>query len=184
MRRDSQVRRFQADSLQRHAIEFGEWMVRASNERAVALGHVRLRPAHARLMVFIDWEGSRISEIAKAQDVSKNAVGQLVTELEEIGYLERVPDPADGRAKIVRYTDAGRALLADASAIAEGLDAEIGAILGEKRLAELRSALSEVCRHLGLGPAADIPTVDHNADDIPNRVSAKAIRSQRDESEV
>ncbi len=152
MRGESQVRRFQSDSLQRHAIEFGEWMVRASNERARTMGHGRLRPAHARLMVFIDWEGSRISDIAKAQDVSKNAVGQLVTELEEIGYLERVPDPADGRAKIVRYTDQGRALLADASAIAEQLDAEIGAIIGTKRLAELRKTLADICHDLGVGP--------------------------------
>ncbi|OBG95071.1 MarR family transcriptional regulator [Mycobacterium sp. E136] len=152
MRGESQVRRFQADSLQRHAIEFGEWMVRASNERARTLGHAKLRPAHARLMVFIDWEGSRISDIAKAQDVSKNAVGQLVTELEEIGYLERVPDPADGRAKVVRYTEAGHALLADAATIAEQLNAEIGAIIGEKRLAELRSTLADICHHLGLGP--------------------------------
>jgi DNA-binding MarR family transcriptional regulator len=152
MRGESQVRRFQSDSLQRHAIEFGEWMVRASNERARTMGHKQLRPAHARLMVFIDWEGSRISDIAKAQDVSKNAVGQLVTELEEIGYLERVPDPADGRAKIVRYTDQGRALLADASAIAEQLDAEIGAIIGKKRLVELRKTLADICHHLGVGP--------------------------------
>ncbi|MBF4193916.1 MULTISPECIES: MarR family winged helix-turn-helix transcriptional regulator [Mycolicibacterium] len=152
MRDESRVYQFTADSLQRHAIEFGEWMVRASNDRARALGHEKLRPAHARLMVFIDWEGSRISDIAKAQDVSKNAVGQLVTELEEIGYLERVPDPVDGRAKIVRYTDEGRALLADAAAIAEELDAEIGAIIGDKRLAELRRTLGEICHHLGIGP--------------------------------
>ena len=128
-------------------------MVRASNSRAHALGHKELRPAHARLMVFLDWEGSRISDIAKAQDVTKNAVGQLVTQLEDLGYVERVPDPADGRAKIVRYTDQGRALLADAAAIAEQLDAEVEAIVGAKRLAALRSTLADICHHLELGPA-------------------------------
>lgn len=151
---DRRVREFEAESLQRHAIEFGEWMVRASNERAQKLGHTGLRPALARLMVFISWEGSRITDIARAQDVSKNAVGQLVTELEELGYVERVPDPADGRAKIVRYTERGRALIADAAAIGEELNAELEAIVGADRLAELRSTLADICHHLGIGPSA------------------------------
>ena len=153
VRDERRIREFQADSLQRHAIEFGEWMVRASNSHAHALGHQDLRPAHARLMVFLGWEGSRITDIARAQDVSKNAVGQLVTELEELGYVERVPDPADGRAKIVRYTDAGVALIGDAAAIAERLNAEIANIIGTQRLGELRSMLADICHHLGLGPA-------------------------------
>jgi DNA-binding MarR family transcriptional regulator len=150
---ERRIREFQSDSLQRHAIEFGEWMVRASNSHARALGHQDLRPAHARLMVFLGWEGSRITDIARAQDVSKNAVGQLVTELEELGYVERVPDPADGRAKIVRYTDAGVALIGDAASIAERLNTEIANIIGVQRLGELRSMLADICHHLGLGPA-------------------------------
>jgi DNA-binding MarR family transcriptional regulator len=149
---ERQLREFQSESLQRHAIEFGEWMVRASNSHAHLLGHRDLRPAHARLMVFLGWEGSRITDIARAQDVSKNAVGQLVSELEDLGYVERVPDPADGRAKIVRYTDQGVALIGDAAVIAERLDAEIANILGAQRLGELRSMLADICHHLGLGP--------------------------------
>jgi DNA-binding MarR family transcriptional regulator len=150
---EQRIREFQADSLQRHAIEFGEWMVRASNDRARALGHQELRPAHARLMVFLGWDGSRITDIAKAQDVSKNAVGQLVSELEDLGYVERVSDPADGRAKIVRYTDQGMALIGDAAKIANRLDAEIENIIGSRRLAELRSTLADICGHLDIGPA-------------------------------
>jgi DNA-binding MarR family transcriptional regulator len=150
---ERQVREFTADSLQRHAIEFGEWMVRASNSHARALGHADLRPAHARLMVFLGWEGSRLTDIAKAQDVSKNAVGQLVSELEELGYVERVPDPRDGRAKIVRYTEMGVALIGDAAVIGEVLDAEIAQIIGPRRLGELRSILADINHYLGLGPA-------------------------------
>jgi DNA-binding MarR family transcriptional regulator len=127
-------------------------MVRASNDRAHAFGHHRLRQAHARLMVFLDWEGSRITDIAKAMDVTKNAVGQLVTELEELGYVERLPDADDGRAKIVRYTTKGKALLADAAAISTSLDAEVEAIIGRRRFAELRKTLSDICHHLQLGP--------------------------------
>ncbi|SEH68381.1 DNA-binding transcriptional regulator, MarR family [Mycolicibacterium rutilum] len=154
MRDTSQVHRSQSASLPRYAIEFGEWMARVGNERARALGHAKLRPAHNRLIGFIEFEGSRIVDIAQAQAVSKNAIGQLVTDLEELGYLERVPDPADGRAKIVRYTDRGKKLLTDTAAIVEQLDSEVRAVIGERRLAELRSTLAEICHHFGLNPSA------------------------------
>ncbi|MCV7205035.1 MarR family transcriptional regulator [Mycolicibacterium peregrinum] len=144
---------FQTNSLQRHAIEFGEWMMRASLERAHALGHTGLRPAHARLMVFLGWEGSRISDIARAQDVSKNAIGQLVDELVSLGYVERIADPDDRRAKIVRYTQQGVDMMTDAATVGELLDAEIADIIGARRLAQLRSALTEICHSLKLGPA-------------------------------
>lgn len=150
---------YQYNSLQRHAIEFGEWMVRASLERSHALGHTALRPSHGRLMVFLGWEGSRISDIARALDVSKNAIGQLVSEMEQLGYVERVPDPHDGRAKIVRYTPQGVHLMADAAAIGERLDAQLEDILGPARLADFRSTLAELCTTLGLGP--ELPAADH-----------------------
>lgn len=129
-------------------------MVRASLERSHALGHAGLRPAHARLLVFLGWEGSRVSDIARALDVSKNAIGQLVSEMEDLGYVERVADPSDGRAKIVRYTRLGMDLLADAAAIGERLDAQLRDILGDARLAEFRSALADLCTNLELGPAS------------------------------
>lgn len=148
---DADVSQFYRNSLQRHVIEFGEWMARASIERARERGHAGLRPAHARLMVYLDWGGSRITDIAKAQDVSKNAIGQLVTDLEKLGYLERVPDPDDARAKIVRYTAAGRGLIADARDIGVELDAEVEAVLGPERMTQLRDILAELgSRLLGL----------------------------------
>lgn len=146
------ILQYQTNSLQRHAIEFGEWMMRASLERAHSLGHTGLRPAHARLMVFLGWEGSRISDIARAQDVSKNAIGQLVDELVQLGYVERVADPHDRRAKVVRYTQQGADMMADAAAVGERLDAEIAAIIGARRLGQLRSALADICHDLRLGP--------------------------------
>lgn len=153
---EQDVYEFQRESLQRHAIDFGEWISRESHRRAQELGHTALRPAHGRLMVFLDWEGSRITDLARALDVSKNAVSQLVTELEELGYLERVSDPADARAKIVRYTTRGKALIADARAIGERLNAEIEEVIGSERFAEFQQIFRDIARHLatrGRGPS-------------------------------
>jgi DNA-binding MarR family transcriptional regulator len=104
-------------------------------------------------MVVLGWEGSRISDIARVQDVSKNAIGQLVNELEKLGYVERVDDPDDRRAKIVRYTRQGIEMMADAAAVGKHLDSEIEDIIGARRLGQLRSILTDICQNLQLGPS-------------------------------
>ena len=76
----------------------------------VAVGRIRdatgqeVRVAHTRLLPHIDLDGTRITEIARRAGITKQAVGPLVDELVALGALERIPDPADGRAKLVRFT--------------------------------------------------------------------------------
>src|SRR3954469_12352667 len=68
---------------------------------------VTLRPAHTSLFPHIDQEGTRLTELARRLGVTKQAAGQLVSDLEELQVLERADDPEDGRAKRVRFTDKG-----------------------------------------------------------------------------
>ncbi len=57
---------------------------------------------------FIDIEhGSRLTELAERAGLTKQAVGEAATELERLGYAERVPDPTDRRAKIIKLTPSG-----------------------------------------------------------------------------
>ena len=84
---------------------------RLINEEATArlreTGQMPLRVAHTNLLPHIDFEGVRPTELARRMGISKQAVGQLLQDLEAHGTLERVADPADRRAKLVRYTDQG-----------------------------------------------------------------------------
>jgi DNA-binding MarR family transcriptional regulator len=67
-----------------------------------------VREAHGCVFGFIDLErGSRLTELAERSGLTKQAVGEAVAELERLGYVERVPDPSDGRAKIIRLTPRG-----------------------------------------------------------------------------
>jgi DNA-binding MarR family transcriptional regulator len=105
-----------------------------------ARGH-RLRPAHAAVIVHLEVAGTRLTELAGRTGVTKQALGKLVDELEAIGYLERRPDPADGRAKIVCFSRTGERLLHDAREVVERLWQEYAALLGETRLRRLRADL-------------------------------------------
>lgn len=72
-----------------------------------------IRSAHLRLFPYIELEGSRLTDLAKATETTKQAVNQLVNELESMGLLERFPDPEDGRAKLITFSEEGRRSIFD-----------------------------------------------------------------------
>jgi DNA-binding MarR family transcriptional regulator len=77
--------------------------------RMHAAGYGDLRPGHGCVFGTITPEGERLTVLAERAQLTKQAVGEVVSELEERGYVERVPDPDDRRAKIIRLTKRGEA---------------------------------------------------------------------------
>lgn len=73
-------------------------------------GHPGMRPAYSQVMENIDRDGTRITTLAARAGLSHPSMIELVAAMEGLGYVERVPDPSDGRARLVRLTPAGRAL--------------------------------------------------------------------------
>ena len=98
--------------------------------------------AQARLMMGVDPEGTRISVLAARGQVAKQTATALVDKLERAGYVERVPDPSDGRARLVRMTPRAEAALPLARAEEDRIEAEWRAHLGTKRMDQLREALT------------------------------------------
>jgi DNA-binding MarR family transcriptional regulator len=109
---------------------------------------VPLRPAHTSLFPHIDREGTRLTELARRLGVTKQAAGQLVTDLEALGVLERVDDPADGRAKLVRFTDHGLKALQHGLSVLRTIEGELERRLGRARMRALHEALAEVVEEL------------------------------------
>ena len=114
-------------------------------EGLAAAGFEDVRPAHYAVFRFLRPEGSRVTELAEDARMTKQSMGELVAYLERRGYVERLPDPHDGRAKIVVWTEAG---LGWAEAAAERLgeieDALAERIGGQERLEELGDSLEEL----------------------------------------
>jgi DNA-binding MarR family transcriptional regulator len=119
---------------------------RLVNERAlerVRQRHgVAIRAAHTMLFPHIDvTRGSRLTDLALALSVSKQAVGQLVDDLVDYGMLERRPDPDDGRAKRIGYTARGRQGLFDGLLLLREEEQELERAIGEQCFAQLLEAL-------------------------------------------
>ncbi|GAA2145303.1 hypothetical protein GCM10009844_19840 [Nocardioides koreensis] len=106
----------------------------------VAAGHP-ITLAQARVFQRLDAGGSRLTELARAAQVTKQAAGFLVDELERAGYVERVADPRDGRARLIRITPRGREAVAVALVEQQRIEAEWERHLGARRSAELRRSL-------------------------------------------
>jgi DNA-binding MarR family transcriptional regulator len=107
-------------------------------------GHTTIRQGHGCVFRFIHEGGSRLTELAESSGLSKQAVGEVVDDLEKLGYVERAQDPQDGRAKVIRLTEQG----ADAHQVALDIFADIERDLAERygaeRVATMRELLEEI----------------------------------------
>ena len=97
--------------------------------------------SQARVFQRIAPAGSRLGELAQAAQVSKQTVGSIVDQLERAGYVKRVPDPTDARARLVLVTDLGRELVELTLPVVREIERAWQAHLGAARTRELRSSL-------------------------------------------
>jgi DNA-binding MarR family transcriptional regulator len=96
-------------------------------------------------MAHIDVDGgTRLSTIAARANITPQAVGELVDELERLGYVVRQPDPEDRRAKRIVLTGRGRESVVAALDTIAVLEAELEDLLGADKLAELHDSLSRI----------------------------------------
>jgi DNA-binding MarR family transcriptional regulator len=100
------------------------------------------RPAQSAVMAHIDIDGgTRLSTIAERANITPQAVGELVDDLERLGYVVRRPDPDDRRAKRIVLTERGRACVAAAIDVITALEGELEELLGPDGVDELHSSL-------------------------------------------
>lgn len=102
------------------------------------------KPRHSAVFAQIRPEGSRLSDLARGANMTPQSMGEIVDELEELGYVERRPDPSDRRAKLVTLTARGRECMAAGEQTIRGLESDIDAVLGADAHAELRRLLERL----------------------------------------
>ena len=116
--------------------------------------------AQSRLMMGIDEGGTRLTVLAERARVAKQTATALVDRLERAGYVERVPDPTDGRAKLVRLTPRSMAALPFARAEEQRIEDDWEAHLGKRRMRQLRETLTTLRELTDMTPPAPEPSRD------------------------
>ena len=109
-----------------------------------ARGFDDVRPAHGFAFARLAAGGANISQLAEHLDVTRQAAAQLVDELAAKGYVERHPDPADARARLITLTEKGWACTRAANAAMADTIRPWAAALGEQRLLALRDDLIRI----------------------------------------
>lgn len=120
---------------------------RAMDERVIAAmreAGYDVTVAQARLAQRIAEGGSRLVDLAEQAQVTKQTASVLVAALEQKGLVERVPDPTDGRARLIRFTDAGQAAADNAREVVMGVEQEWNDHLGPRLASSLREALTSL----------------------------------------
>jgi DNA-binding MarR family transcriptional regulator len=118
------------------------------------LGFVELRPAHDAVFQSLVPQGSRLTELAETAGMTKQSMGYLVDYLEGHGYLQRVPDPQDQRAQLIRITAKSKKLDEAVETVLEELHDAWAARIGKAKFTRLRDLLGDLVNALRDGGAA------------------------------
>ena len=128
--------------------------VAAVEEEVRAAGFDDVRPAHFAVFQHMRPGGVRATELAQRAQITKQSMGYLVDYLAARGYVERVPDPQDGRAQLVRLTPRGQELARTARAAVQRVETEWAARLGQERVCQLRDTLRALVAAIEADPGS------------------------------
>jgi DNA-binding MarR family transcriptional regulator len=129
---------------------------------AAAAGYTDTREPHLQIFGNLGVDGVRLTDLAARAQLSLAATSELVNELQDLGYLERRPDPVDRRAKLIFPTGKGRQALADAGDQVAEIEAHWARLVGAGRFSEMARTLNDLLDALAAEPqssSASSPTV-------------------------
>ena len=107
-------------------------------------GFTDYRPTYQPVFQWCKPEGSRLTELAERIGVTKQSMGEIIDVLEQRGYVERVPDPTDGRAILIRRTPRGWEVNRIARQVVEQVQQEWAQVLGQEQFTALLDTLRQL----------------------------------------
>jgi DNA-binding MarR family transcriptional regulator len=113
---------------------------RQVSEGVARAGHP-VKASHSAVFGQMTGDGSRLSDLARGANMTPQAMGELVDELEGLGYVQRRPDPSDRRAKLITLTESGRQCVAAGTDTIGDIERRITDALGGRGHRQLRTML-------------------------------------------
>ena len=111
-------------------------------------GYTDLRMRHLALLEGLPREGARVTTLASQTGMSKQAMGELIDEIEANGYIERQNDPEDRRARLVVFTAKGQRAYAEAFTVLGEMERDYAETVGASRYADTRLVLDQLASSL------------------------------------
>jgi len=124
----------------------------------IAVRHPDVTPTMTDVMLLIDRDGTRVSDLARRAGVTKQSMAQATITLEAKGLVHRLPDPSDARAKLVVLTDDGWEALRFGRSVADGIHDRWTGLLTDDAMAQLVTLLGQLAD--ALDAASQRRTVD------------------------
>ena len=138
-----------------------------------------MRPSFAPVLQLIGGDGLPISRIAEELGISPQAASRTAGTLGSFGYVERVPNPADGRSRLLVLTPRGRQLVETGSGTIAQRQADYGDLVGRARVAQLVRDVGDLRRGLGLAGRAH-PVLEAQADGSIGAVILVALHARHE----
>jgi DNA-binding MarR family transcriptional regulator len=131
--------------LGRLCLEANRVLAAELSEELAVRGYEDVKPGWASVFMNIDRRsGTRLTELARRSRMSKQGMMLWIDDMEARGYVRRVPDPDDARAKIVRLTAHGRRYVSEARRVVATIEMRIRREVGWRQFATLRGGLESI----------------------------------------
>ena len=122
-----------------------DWVAVGLAEHLSSRGFPDIRPTHVvNVLRHIDCDGTRPTVLAHRAGMTPQAISEFVAHLERAGYVQRVPDPTDGRARIVVYAKRGEAAATVAARYFADLEDRSARAVGAERFDDVKTALEQI----------------------------------------
>ena len=121
---------------------------RRLRDKLLPRGYGGLKMSFHTVMSNIVFSGIRLVDIAEINGMTKQSIGLIATEIEELGYIKRIPDPHDGRAKNLVFTERGEQLIEDSIEMVREVEAEFAELIGEDKIRQLEILLAELSKRI------------------------------------
>ena len=131
-------------SDERHVMLALGSLMAESRSLLLAEGEPGLRPSHHRVIGHVPPEGITVTDLAERVGMTKQGIGQFVTQLTESGHLVVTRNDDDRRIRVVRRTAKGNAAVRRLSGLMEELEASWANRVGTRRYDEFRAILDEL----------------------------------------
>lgn len=139
-----------SNNLPRLLREFSRDFERRIRQRLAARGHEQIRPAHSLVFANLGTGAVRVTELARRAQVTQQAMGKILKELERMGYVSRCIDTGDKRAKEIRLTQRGLDLISQSIEVIDEIRNYYAEKAGQSSLSALENQLRDVVSRLDL----------------------------------